>query len=149
MKTKKRQGFTLIEMLVVVLIIVLLAGLVFRMVGAIGKGNDIAATRATIEKVSHAPVKGAFLRAVIDGKIDADRGDLHIAHQSVLPHIQKRIIALCGFYKGVLRVRLFGDRHKRLVVFLRFGAGFVQRCCVHLLDGLCVLRLNKTAVFLG
>jgi len=54
MKTKKRQGFTLIEMLVVVLIIMLLAGLVFRMVGAIGKGNDIAATRATIEKVSHA-----------------------------------------------------------------------------------------------
>jgi len=54
MKTKKRQGFTLIEMLVVVLIIVLLAGLVFRMVGAIGKGNDIAETRATIEKVSHA-----------------------------------------------------------------------------------------------
>ena len=48
------HGFTLIEMLVVVLIIVLLAGLVFRMVGAIGKGNDIAATRATIEKVSHA-----------------------------------------------------------------------------------------------
>lgn len=48
------SGFTLIEMLVVVLIIVLLAGLVFRMVGAIGKGNDIAATRATIEKVSHA-----------------------------------------------------------------------------------------------
>ena len=48
------HGFTLIEMLVVVLIIVLLAGLVFRMVGAIGKGNDIAETRATIEKVSHA-----------------------------------------------------------------------------------------------
>lgn len=48
------EGFTLIEMLVVVLIIVLLAGMVFRMVGAIGKSNDIAETRATIEKVSHA-----------------------------------------------------------------------------------------------
>ena len=54
MKTKKNQGFTLIEMLVVVLIIILLAGLVFRMVGAIGKGNDIAATRAKIEMISHA-----------------------------------------------------------------------------------------------
>jgi prepilin-type N-terminal cleavage/methylation domain-containing protein len=54
MKQSTKGGFTLIEMLVVVLIIVLLAGLVFRMVGAIGKGNDIAATRATIEKVSHA-----------------------------------------------------------------------------------------------
>ncbi len=54
MKHSTKDGFTLIEMLVVVLIIVLLAGIVFRMVGAIGKGNDIAATRATIEKVSHA-----------------------------------------------------------------------------------------------
>lgn len=55
-RTDKRTdyGFTLLEMLVVVLIIVLLAGLVFRMVGAIGKSNDIAETRAKIEKVSHA-----------------------------------------------------------------------------------------------
>ena len=54
MKTTSNKGFTLLEMLVVVLIIVLLAGLVFRLVGAIGKSNDIAETRAKIEKVSHA-----------------------------------------------------------------------------------------------
>ena len=54
MKQSTKEGFTLLEMLVVVLIIVLLAGLVFRLVGAIGKSNDIAETRAKIEKVSHA-----------------------------------------------------------------------------------------------
>ncbi len=54
MKRTSDKGFTLLEMLVVVLIIVLLAGLVFRLVGAIGKSNDIAETRAKIEKVSHA-----------------------------------------------------------------------------------------------
>lgn len=54
MKHSTKEGFTLLEMLVVVLIIVLLAGLVFRLVGAIGKSNDIAETRAKIEKVSHA-----------------------------------------------------------------------------------------------
>jgi len=50
----RRSGFTLIEMMIVVLIVVILAGLVFRMVGAIGKGNDIAETRAKIEMISNA-----------------------------------------------------------------------------------------------
>ena len=99
--------------------------------------------------MSHTSVKSAFLRAMINGQINTDCGDLHIAHQAVLPHIQKRVVALSGFYEGVLRVRFFRDRDKRLVVFLRFGAGFVQRRGVHLLDGLRVLRLNQAAVFLG
>lgn len=50
----KNKGFTLIEMLIVITIIVLLAGMVFRMVAGIGKSNDIAKTRATIEKVANA-----------------------------------------------------------------------------------------------
>ncbi|MBR1609425.1 MAG: prepilin-type N-terminal cleavage/methylation domain-containing protein [Kiritimatiellae bacterium] len=48
------RGFTLIEMLVVVLIIVLLAGMVFRTVGVIGRNNDIAASRAKVEKLANA-----------------------------------------------------------------------------------------------
>ena len=51
---KNKQGFTLIEMLIVIVILVLLAGMVFRMVAGIGKSNDIAATRAKIEKVANA-----------------------------------------------------------------------------------------------
>ena len=101
------------------------------------------------EQVAHAPVEGTFLCAVVDRQIDADSGDLHIAHQSVLPHIQERVVALRGFDKGVLRVGLFRDRHKGLVVFLRFGAGSVQRRGVHLFDGFRVLRFNEAAVFLG
>lgn len=54
MKHSRKGGFTLIEMLVVCLIIVLLAGLVFRMVGAMGRGNDIAETKGKIEMVANA-----------------------------------------------------------------------------------------------
>ena len=36
----KRSGFTLIELMVVILVIALLAVMVFRMVAAVGKGND-------------------------------------------------------------------------------------------------------------
>lgn len=51
---RKTAGFTLIELMVVILVISLLAVMVFRMVAAVGKGNDKAATRATLEKVGHA-----------------------------------------------------------------------------------------------
>ena len=37
---KPRRGFTLLEMLVVVVIIAMLAALMFRMVGVIGRNND-------------------------------------------------------------------------------------------------------------
>ncbi len=50
----KRSGFTLIEMLVVVAIITVLAGFVFRMVAAMGNRNDVAETRAILEKTAHA-----------------------------------------------------------------------------------------------
>ena len=54
MNTRRQNGFTLIELMVVILVIALLAVMVFRMVAAVGKGNDKAATRATLEKVGHA-----------------------------------------------------------------------------------------------
>lgn len=54
MKHSTKGGFTLIEMLIVCLIVVLLAGLVFRMVGAIGRANDNAATKAKLEMVANA-----------------------------------------------------------------------------------------------
>ena len=55
MKTlRKTAGFTLIELMVVILVIALLAVMVFRMVAAVGKGNDKAQTRAILEKVGHA-----------------------------------------------------------------------------------------------
>ena len=53
-RTSPKRGFTLIEMLVVCLIVVLLAGLVFRMVGVIGRHNDTADTVAKIEMVANA-----------------------------------------------------------------------------------------------
>lgn len=49
-----KRGFTLIEMMIVILLIVLLAGMSFRMVAIVGRNNDIAKTRATLEKVGHA-----------------------------------------------------------------------------------------------
>ena len=51
---RSTNGFTLIEMLVVCLIVVLLAGLVFKMVGAMGRNNDIADTRGKLEMVANA-----------------------------------------------------------------------------------------------
>ena len=52
--TRRRGGFTLLEMLVVIVIIAMLAALMFRMVGVIGRSNDEAATRAIIERVANA-----------------------------------------------------------------------------------------------
>ena len=54
MNRSTNSGFTLLEMLVVCLIVVLLAGIVFRMVGAIGRANDNAATKASLERVANA-----------------------------------------------------------------------------------------------
>ena len=51
---RTQNGFTLIEMLVVCLIVVLLAGIVFRMVGAMGRADDIAKTKAKLEMVANA-----------------------------------------------------------------------------------------------
>lgn len=50
----KNKGFTLIEMAIVICIIVILALMMFRMVGAVGKANDVAETRARLEKVGNA-----------------------------------------------------------------------------------------------
>ena len=54
MNIRRQNGFTLIELMVVILVIALLAVMVFRMVAAVGKGNDKAETRAKLEKVGHA-----------------------------------------------------------------------------------------------
>lgn len=99
--------------------------------------------------MSHASVKGALLRTVIDGQINTDCGDLHIAHQAVLPHIQKRVVALSGFYEGVLRVGLFRDGQQGFVIGAGCNTGSVKRRGVHLFNSLRVLRLNEAAVFLG
>lgn len=50
----KNKGFTLIEMAIVICIIIILALMMFRMVGAVGKANDVAETRARLEKVGNA-----------------------------------------------------------------------------------------------
>ena len=54
MKTTSNKGFTLIEMLVVCLIIVLLAGMVFRLVGLVGRNNSRNTTRGKLEKTAAA-----------------------------------------------------------------------------------------------
>ncbi len=48
------RGFTLVEMLVVVLVIVILSAMTLRTVGAIGRNNDISKTRAQVERVATA-----------------------------------------------------------------------------------------------
>ena len=48
------SGFTLIEMMIVILLIVILSGMTFRMVSIMGRNNDVSRTRATLEKVGHA-----------------------------------------------------------------------------------------------
>ena len=52
--TSSERGFTLVEMLIVTLIIVLLAGMVFRLVGLVGRNNSRNVTRATLEKTAAA-----------------------------------------------------------------------------------------------
>ena len=54
MKRTSNKGFTLIEMLVVCLIVVLLAGLVFRMTSAVSRANSIAKTKAKLDMVANA-----------------------------------------------------------------------------------------------
>ena len=54
MKRTSNKGFTLIEMLVVCLIVVLLAGLVFRMTSAISRANSVAKTKAKLDMVANA-----------------------------------------------------------------------------------------------
>ena len=54
-KTQQRtNGFTIIEILVVLVIIIILAGMVFKMMGHAGTKNEQAYTRSVLEKVSHA-----------------------------------------------------------------------------------------------
>ena len=50
----KRSGFTIIEMLVVVIIIAILAGLVFKMIGAGGASADKAKARRQLEAIANA-----------------------------------------------------------------------------------------------
>lgn len=51
---KARYGFTIIEMMIVLIIITILAGFVFRMMTLAGQKNDIATTKSKIEKISNA-----------------------------------------------------------------------------------------------
>lgn len=48
------SGFTLIEMMIVILLIVILSGMTFRMVSIMGRNNDVSRTRANLEKLGHA-----------------------------------------------------------------------------------------------
>ena len=54
---KQRTGFTLIEMLVVVMIITMLAGLTLSAVGSARNAAAAARTRATIEKINRVIMK--------------------------------------------------------------------------------------------
>ena len=50
----KGQGFTLIEMMIVMLVIIVLAGMVFKLMGVAGAKNEEANTKATLQKVANA-----------------------------------------------------------------------------------------------
>ena len=50
----KRNGFTIIEMLVVVIVIAILSGLVFKMIGAGGSSSDRAKARRQVEALANA-----------------------------------------------------------------------------------------------
>ena len=54
MKSEKRIGFTLIEMMVVLLVIAVLATIVFSLVQVAGRLSDKAKTRRTLEMFAHA-----------------------------------------------------------------------------------------------
>lgn len=53
-RRSRRRAFTLIEMLVVIVIIAILSGFVFRMVKVIGRNADRAKTRRTLELLANA-----------------------------------------------------------------------------------------------
>lgn len=52
--SRVRNGFTIIEMMIVIIVIAILAGFVFRMMAMAGQENDTAETKSVIEKISHA-----------------------------------------------------------------------------------------------
>ena len=54
MKTKRqnKRGFTLVELMVVIVLVCLLAGMVFRLVGASSNQDRVAKTQAILQKVS-------------------------------------------------------------------------------------------------
>ena len=47
-------GFTLIEMMIVILVIIVLAGMVFKLMGVVAAKNEEANTKATLQKVANA-----------------------------------------------------------------------------------------------
>lgn len=51
---KARNGFTIIEMMIVIVIIAILSGFVFRMMGLAAVKNNIAETKAKLEKIANA-----------------------------------------------------------------------------------------------
>lgn len=52
--SRAKKGFTIIEMMIVIVIIAVLSGFVFRMMTLSGQKNDIAETKSIIEKISNA-----------------------------------------------------------------------------------------------
>ena len=52
--SKARNGFTIIEMMIVIVIIAILSGFVFRMMGLAAVKNNIAETKAKLEKIANA-----------------------------------------------------------------------------------------------
>ena len=51
---KRDRGFTLIEMMIVILVIIVLAGMVFKLMGVVGAKNEEANTKATLQKLANA-----------------------------------------------------------------------------------------------
>jgi len=51
---RPRQGFTLIEMLIVLLIVAVLSGMVFALIGLVGSSTDKATTRKRVEMLANA-----------------------------------------------------------------------------------------------
>ena len=53
-KSNRHGGFTLIEIMVVILVIILLAGMVFKLMGVVGAKNEEANTKAVLQKLANA-----------------------------------------------------------------------------------------------
>jgi type II secretory pathway pseudopilin PulG len=51
---KRNGGFTLIETMIVILVIIVLAGMVFKLMGVAGAKNEEANTKATLQKLANA-----------------------------------------------------------------------------------------------